>query len=43
MAERASALASLAARPGWRKLEPSPYAPLWEDDFSNLLDVLILR
>jgi spermidine synthase len=42
MAVREETLASLAVRPGWRNLEPRFDAPLWEDDFSNILEVLIL-
>jgi hypothetical protein len=43
LARTPSALGSLATDPRWTPLASSPSAPLWTDDFSNILGVLSIR
>ena len=43
LAHREADLGALATDPRWKRLDPSPSAPLWTDDFSNILSVLSLR
>lgn len=33
------ALAGLPSQPGWRQLQADPHAPLWTDDFNDVLSV----
>ena len=43
MARTPAALGSLVNDPRWTPLPSSPSAPLWTDDFSNILSVLSVR
>lgn len=39
MAHSKAALAKIVGNPQWRPLPPEPNAPLWTDDYSNILSV----
>jgi hypothetical protein len=43
MAPSRADLGALTSDPRWSPLTPSASAPLWTDDFSNILSVLAVR
>ena len=43
MARRPEDLGQLAGNPKWRRRGPDPAAPLWTDDFSDILSVMTWR
>jgi hypothetical protein len=42
VAREPSALGDLAAKPGWRRIEPGDVAA-WTDDYSNILSAILRK